>query len=177
MQRSEKTTAVQEVVEILENAKGVFVTDYAGLTVEKMSVLRQKCRAAKVQYKVIKNTLARRAADQTGQSVINPYFKGPSAIAYSYDDPSAPARVIKEFLRDNPKPKIRVTLFEGQFFGPERIDEIAALPSRKELVARVVGGLNSPIQGLVYGLNGLLSKFVRTLDAVRESKAASPSAQ
>jgi large subunit ribosomal protein L10 len=173
MLRLEKETVVKDVTEIFEKAKSVFVTDYTGLTVEKMSVLRRKCRASSVEYMVVKNTLAKRAADKAGRSEINPFFKGPSAIAYSYSDPSTPARIIKEFYKENQKPRIKVTLFEGQFFGPEKIDEIASLPSRNELVARVLGGFNAPIQGLVGGLNGILSKFVRTLDAVRESKAKS----
>jgi large subunit ribosomal protein L10 len=171
MQRSEKEIVVQDVTEVFEKAKGVFVADYAGLTVEKISVLRQKCRAAKVEFKVVKNTLAKRAADAAGKGGINAYFKGPSAIAYSYDDPAAPARVIRDFYKDNQKPKVRGSLFEGEFFGPERIDQIASLPSRNELIAKVLGGFNAPIQGFVGGLNGILSKFVRTLDAVRESKS------
>jgi large subunit ribosomal protein L10 len=171
MQRSEKDIVVQDVTEVFEKAKGVFVADYAGLTVEKISVLRQRCRAAKVEFKVVKNTLAKRAAEAAGKGGINAYFKGPSAIAYSYDDPSAPARVIRDFFKENQKPKVRGSLFEGEFFGPEKIDQIASLPSKKELIAKVLGGFNAPISGLVGGLNGILSKFVRTLDAVRESKS------
>jgi large subunit ribosomal protein L10 len=171
MQRSEKDVVVQDVTEVFEKAKGVFVADYAGLTVEKISVLRQKCRAAKVEFMVVKNTLAKRAADAAGKGGINPYFKGPSAIAYSYDDPSAPARVIREFYKDNQKPKVRGSLFEGEFFGPEKTEAIATLPSKNELIARVLGGFNAPITGFVGGLNGILTKFVRTLDAVRESKS------
>jgi large subunit ribosomal protein L10 len=171
MQRSEKETVVQDVTEIFEKAKSIFVTDYEGLTVEKISVLRQKCRASAVEYRVVKNTLAKRAADKAGKSEINPYFKGPSAIAYSFEDASAPARIIKEFFKENQKPKVRFSLFEGQFYGPEKLDEIAALPPRNVLIARVLGGFNAPIQGLVGTLSGILSKLVRTLDAVRESKS------
>jgi large subunit ribosomal protein L10 len=170
MQRSEKETVVQDVTDIFMKAKSVFVTDYEGLTVEKMSVLRRKCRASSVEYRVVKNTLAKMAADKAGKAEINPYFKGPSAIAYSFEDASAPARIIKEFFKENQKPKVKFTLFEGQFYGPDRLDEIAALPSRNELIARVLGGFNAPIQGLAGALSGILSKLVRTLDAVRESK-------
>jgi len=171
MQRSEKETVIQDVTEIFQKAKSVFVTDYEGLTVEKMSVLRQKFRASSVEYRVVKNTLAKMAAEKAGKSEINPYFKGPSAIAYSFQDASAPARIIKEFFKDNQKPKVKFTLFEGEFFGPERLDEIAALPPRNELIARILGGFNSPIQGLAGVLGGILSKLVRTVDAVRESRA------
>jgi large subunit ribosomal protein L10 len=175
MQRSEKETVVQEVTDVFARAKSVFVTDYAGLTVEKMSVLRQRCRAAKVEYRVVKNTLARQAAENAGQGAMQPYFKGPTAIAYTFDDPSAPARVIAAFSKEHQKPTVRGSLFEGHCYGPERVAEIAALPSRSELVSRVLGGFQAPIRGVVCGLNGILSKFVRTVDAVRESKAqASP---
>jgi len=173
MQRSEKETVVQDVTDVFMKAKSVFVTDYEGLTVEKMSLLRRKCRASAVEYRVVKNTLAKMAADRAGKGQINPYFKGPSAIAYSFEDASAPARIIKDFFKENQKPKVKFTLFEGTFYGPEKLDEIAALPSRTELIARVVGGLNAPIQGLAGALGGILSKLVRTVDAVRESRAKS----
>ena len=170
MQRSEKESVIQEVTEVFEKAKGVFVADFAGLTVEKISALRKKCRAAKVEFMVVKNTLAKRAADKAGKSGINPFFKGPSAIAYSFDDPTAPARIIKEFFKENQKPTVRGSLFDGLFLGADKIDQIASLPSRNELIARMLGGFNAPIQGLVGSLNGILTKFVRTLDAVRDSK-------
>lgn len=171
MQRTEKEAVVQDVTEVFKNAGGVFVADYAGLTVEKISALRKKCRAAKVEFKVVKNTLAKRAADAAGKSGINPYLKGPSAIAYSFDDPAAPARIIRDFYKENQKPRVRGSYFEGGYFGPDQFEQIAALPSKKELVAKVLGGFNAPIQGFVGGLSGILSKFVRTLDAVRESKS------
>jgi len=171
MKRSEKETVVQDMTEIFEKAKSVFVTDYEGLTVAKISVLRQKFRASAVEYRVVKNTLAKMAADKAGKSEINLYFKGPSAIAYSFEDASAPARIIKDFFKDNQKPKVKFSFFEGEFYGPAKLDEIAALPSRNELIARMLNGLNAPIQGLVGSLNGILSKLVRTLDAVRDSRA------
>jgi large subunit ribosomal protein L10 len=171
MQRSEKETVVEEVIEVFQKAKSVFITNFEGLTVEKISVLRNKCHESAVEYRVVKNTLARMAAEKAGWPDIGKYFKGPSAIAYSYQDPSAPARVIKNFFKDNKKPTVKISLFEGIYYGPEKMDEIAALPSRDQLIAQVMSGLNGPIQNLVGVFSGLLSKFVRTLDAVRESKA------
>lgn len=170
MKRTEKEAVVEEVTAIFQKAKSVFITDYTGLTVEKMSAFRRKCREASVDYLVVKNTLARMGAEKAGWKDLGPYFKGPSAIAYSFVDPVAPARVIQEFLKENEKPKIKVSIFEGQFIGPERVKEIATLPSREELIAKLLGELNAPIQGLVFGLNALLTQFVRTVDAIRESK-------
>jgi len=170
MIRSEKEVVVKEIVDILTNAKSVFLTDFKGLNVEKMGELRRKCRESSVQYQVIKNTLGRRAAKEAGWDDLIEHLEGPSALAYSYDDPVAPARIISEFAEEAEKPTIKVSLFEGQFYGPDKVDVIKKLPSRDVLLGKLVSGLNSPIQGFVGGLHGLLQKLVMTLDAVKTSK-------
>jgi len=170
MARPEKEAVVEEVSEILERAKGVFITDFQGLNVEMMGDLRRKCREASVGYRVVKNTLARLAAKKVGYGEMVDSFEGPSAIAYSFDDPSAPARIISEFAKKSEKPRIKVSLFEGVFYGAERIKEIASLPSRNALLTQMVRGFASPIQGFAGGLYGLLQKLVMTFDAVRNIK-------
>ncbi|MFH1940973.1 MAG: 50S ribosomal protein L10 [bacterium] len=169
MARPEKEAVVEEVAEILVKAKGVFVTDFQGLNVEAMMDLRRKCREASVGYYVVKNTLARLAASKVGRDEMVNYLEGPSAIAYSYDDPSAPARVISEFSRKTEKPTIKMSLFEGVFYGPESVELIASLPTKEVLYTRMVGGFQTPIRGLVGSLNGLLQKAVMTLNAVKEA--------
>jgi len=166
----EKEAIVEEVAEILERAKGVFVTDFQGLNVEMMGDLRRKCREASVGYRVVKNTLARLAAKKVGWDEMVDYFEGPSAIAYSFEDPSAPARIISEFAKEVEKPTIKVSLFEGIFYGPERVEEIVSLPSKDALLTQMLVGLTTPIQGLVGGLYGLLQKLVMTFDAVKNAK-------
>jgi large subunit ribosomal protein L10 len=173
MSTPEKEAVVQEMTEILEKATSVFVTDYKGLDVEQISAFRKKCREQSVHYLVVKNTLARIAAEKTGWGEMIEHLKGPSAVAYSYDDPSAPARVIKEFTKDKDKPEIKVSLFEGVFYGPEKMDMIASLPSKEVVLSQVAGAFKAPIQGFTGVMGGLLSQFVRTLDAVREEKARS----
>ncbi len=170
MAHAEKEAVVRQVADIFKKAKSVFVTDFTGLNVEQTMALRMKFRESKVGYVVVKNTLARIAAEQAGCSDLGKYLKGPSAIAYSFDDPSSPARIIKDFTKTLDKPKIKVSLLEGEFYGPEQTDAIASMPSKKELLARVVGGFNSPIQAFAGCLHGLLAKTVRTLDAVRLQK-------
>jgi large subunit ribosomal protein L10 len=170
MARPEKEAAVQEVAEILEKAKSVFINDFQGLNVEKMGELRQKCREASVGYRVVKNTLARLAVQKVGRDEIVKYLEGPSAIAYSYEDPSAPARVLSEFAKAEDRPTIKASLFEGTFYGPERVKDIAMLPSKEVLLSNIVRGFSAPIQGLACGLSGILSKFVRTLNAVKETQ-------
>jgi len=170
MERPEKEAVVKEVVEIFENAKGVFITDFQGLNVEKISELRRKCREASVSYRVIKNTLARLAAKEVGHEEMISFLEGPSAIAFSYDDPSAPARVITEFAKQADKPTIKMSLFEGEFFGPDKVAQIAALPSKKVLLTKIAGGLNAPLQGFAYALNGLLLKLVYALNEIKNVK-------
>ena len=170
MPRPEKEAVVQEIAEIFKNAKGVFINDFQGLNVEKMGELRQKCREASVEYRVVKNTLARLAAKEAGWEEMTDFLQGPSAIAFSYDDPSKPARVLTEFAKAEEKPKLKMSLFEGAFYGPDKVKEIAVLPSKDILLTKIVGGFNSPIQGFVGGLSGLIRKFVLTLNAVKESK-------
>jgi large subunit ribosomal protein L10 len=171
MLRKEKEEVVDSIAQIFEEAKSVFLTDFEGLNVELMEEFRHQCREASVNYRVIKNTLGRLAAKKAGQEEIIQYFEGSSAIAYSYDDPSAPARVISEFTKKAEKPKIKVTLFEGSFYGPDKVKEIASLPSKEILLAKLVGGLNSPIQNFVGDLYAILQKLVLAVNAIRESKS------
>lgn len=173
MPTPEKEAVVQEIAKILENARGVFINDFQGLNVEKMGVLRQKCREASVGYRVVKNTLTRLAVKKVGWEVMIEHLDGPSAIAYSYEDPTAPARVLTEFAKTEEKPTIKASVFEGVFYGPERVKEIAALPTKDVLIAKVLGGFNAPIQGLVGGLSSLVQKLVFTLDAVKGVKEKS----
>lgn len=173
MARPEKEASVKEITETFQNAKSIFVTDYQGLDVEKISEFRRNCREKAVEYKVVKNTLARIAAKNAGFEQMADYLQGPSAIAYTFEDPSSPAKVISEFAKENNKPEIKMSLFEGVFYGPDKVEEIAKLPTKDELLAQMVGTMKSPIQGFVGCLGGLLSNLVRTLDAVREEKEKS----
>lgn len=170
MARPEKEATVQEITETFKNATSIFVTDYQGLNVEKISQFRRNCREKSVEYKVIKNTLARIAAKNAGFEQMADYLQGPSAIAYTFEDPSSPAKVISDFAKENDKPQIKMSLFEGVFYGPEKVEQIASLPTKDELLSKMVGSLKSPIQGFAGCLSGLLGNFVRTLDAVREQK-------
>ncbi|MBN2031503.1 50S ribosomal protein L10 [bacterium] len=173
MATPEKETIVAEVTEIFENAKSVFVTDFQGLNVEMISEFRNRCRKASVGYRVVKNTLTRLAARNAGLDEMVDNLSGPSAIAYSYEDPSAPAKVIQDFAKQTDKPTIKVALFEGEFYGPSTVREIVDLPSRSVLLAKLLGGCNAQIQNLVIGLHGLLSKLVFVIDAVKKIKEKS----
>lgn len=174
--RPEKQEAVTQIAAKLSSAKSVFLTDYSGLTVEAITNLRRNLRKSQVEFQVSKNTLARIAAQEVGFKDLVPHLEGPTALAYGMGDPTAPAKVLTEFLKTNEKPKVKAIIFEGKYFDAKSMAEIATLPSREMLLARLLGSLNSPITGLASSLSGIIRKLAYALNAVAESKGKSEAA-
>lgn len=125
---------------------------------------------ASVQYRVVKNTLARLSAKSAGFEELLEYLEGPTAMAFGMNDPVAPAKVIDEFSKKTDKLKVKACLFEGVLFGAEDVSKIAALPSKQELLTKLAGVLNAPLSNLVFSLNGILSKLVFALNAIKDQK-------
>ncbi|MDZ7272072.1 MAG: 50S ribosomal protein L10 [candidate division KSB1 bacterium] len=170
MARPEKERVVAEVSEGLTRARGIYVTDFSGLNVEEVTELRKTLRDANVQYRVVKNTLARRSVRQAGYEALLPHLTGPTAFALSFDDPGVPARVLRDFAQKKNKLAIKAIVYEGELIDASRVDEICNLPPRNVMVARLLGTMNAPLTRLVYTLNGVLAQFVRVLDAIRAQK-------
>jgi large subunit ribosomal protein L10 len=123
-----------------------------------------------VEYKVVKNTLTRLSAKSAGFEELNEYLEGPTALAFGLDDPAAPAKVIKEFIKDSDKLKVKACLFEGSLLGEEMLSDLASLPSRDEVIGKLAGVLNAPIANLAGALNGVLAQVVNVLNAVKSQK-------
>ncbi len=170
MPTAEKEAAVAEVAQKLKDAKSVFLTDFTGLNVEEITRLRRTFTGVNVQYRVVKNTLARLSLKEAGCEDLLEYLDGPTAMAFGMDDPVAPAKVIRDFSKKNDKLTVRACLFEGVLFGEEKVGQIADLPSRQESLAMLSSVLQAPISNLAYSLNGVLSKFVYAISAVKEQK-------
>ncbi len=170
MPTPEKVAVVEEVAEQLKQAKSVFLTDFSGLNVEEINNLRKSFRGASVQYRVVKNTLARLSAKSAGYDDLLEYLEGPTALAFGMDDPTAPAKIITKFTKETDKLKIKACLFEGVLIGTDRINEIINLPTKDELLGKLAGTLHAPLSKLVFSLNGILTKLVFALDAVRKQK-------
>jgi len=169
--RPKKAELVESITKKFSAAKSIFLTDYSGLTVEAITELRRNLRKSKAEYLIVKNTLARISARKAGCEAIVPHLDGPTAVALGMGDPVAPAKIISDFLRaDREKPKIKACLLEGQLYEGARAIELAKLPSRNELLARLLGALNSPMTGLAQVLSGALRNFVYALNAVAEKK-------
>ncbi|NLN07721.1 MAG: 50S ribosomal protein L10 [Firmicutes bacterium] len=170
--REKKEKIVSEIKTDLSRAKAAIVTDYRGLNVEQITSLRRALRAEKVKYMVVKNTLAKRAAQELGITGLDAYLEGPTAIAYGFEDPVAPAKILTKFAKEFEFLKLKGGLLEGALMDTAMIKTLADLPSREVLLAKLAGAFAAPMTGFAGAAQALLRKFVATLDAVREKKAA-----
>jgi large subunit ribosomal protein L10 len=169
MARPEKVEQVELLTEKLRNARVAVLTDYRGLTVGQLQDLRGRLRAQDVEYRVVKNTLARRAAVEAGHADIQEQLKGPVAIAFGGEDIGAPARLLAEFIRQT---RLRLDivggLVEGRVMGPEQVRQVADLPPREVLLGQLLGTLQSPIAQLVGTIQAPVQQLVGLLEAYRE---------
>ena len=173
--RPEKQAAVAGLKEQLSTAKGVVLTGYKGLTVAQDMKLRAKFRETGVSYHVVKNTMLRIAANETGLEGLDPVLNGTTAIAVSADDAVAPAKVIYDFIKENKLEKtevltIKAGVVEGKIIGVDEVKALASLPSREVLIAKVLGSMQAPISGMVNVLQGTIRNMVYVLDAIRAQK-------
>lgn len=171
MTLEEKQAVVAEVSQRIRDAQAAILAEYRGLTVAQMTALRREARDAGVFLRVVKNTLARRAVAGTEFECLQAHLTGPLAFAASAD-PVATAKVLSRFAKEHDQLKITVGAMGGQLMSVEDIKALATLPSREELLARLLGTLQAPIQKFVRTLNEVPAGFVRTLAAVRDAKQA-----
>lgn len=173
MKREQKTEAIQQVAEKLNRAQGVYLTEFSGLTVAEVSALRREFRKAGIEYKVIKNTLIKKALEQTKISdKFAAGLKNTTGVAFGYDDPIAPAKIIKKFSGDNEKLKFKMAAIEGAVFEQNSLPELASMLSRIENIGRVAGTINSVISGVPGTVNAVMRNLVSVLDQVAKQKAA-----
>jgi large subunit ribosomal protein L10 len=150
----------------------IVVTDYKGLDVASINDLRRKLREANIEYQVVKNTLLVRAAEDTEVALIKDHFKGPSAVAISYDDPVAPAKVLTQFAKDNKKREIKVGVLNGKVLDVEAIKALATLPSREVMLAQFLSVLNAVPTSFVRVLAEIPRSLLNVLSAIKDQKEA-----
>ena len=162
---------VKELSDVLSKAKAVYFTKYDGLNVGDITKLRSEFFKVDVDYKVAKNTLIKLAAEENKISGIDDLLKGSTALAISYDEPVAPAKVIKEFKKDNELPEVKGILFEGEFMPGNEFKRLADLPSKEELLSMLAAMLKSPLQKLVSTLNAPMQNTLGALNNLKENKS------
>lgn len=166
----QKKEVVNELTEKIKSAKAMVLADYRGLTVEQDTELRNALRKAGIEYKVVKNTLTRFAMKENGLGEIETHLNGPTALALSENDPVAPAKVLAEYAKKYEKLELKAGVVEGKIIDINGIKALAELPPREVLIAKVLGGFNAPISGLVNVLNGNIRGLVVALNAIAEQK-------
>ena len=167
----QKQAVVAEVAKQVAGAQAIVMVENRGMPVADITRLRAKARASGVYFRVVKNTLVRRAVAETPFAALADKMVGPLAYGIG-TDPVAVAKVLNDFAKGNEKFVITGGAMPGQVMSPREIAALAALPSRQELVAKLLGTMQAPIAKLVRTLNEVPSKFVRTLAAVRDAKAS-----
>jgi large subunit ribosomal protein L10 len=170
LKRTEKEKVIEALHEKLSRARTVLLTDFRGLNVSAMSELRSQLRGASVEYRVVKNSLMTRAADGTDMALLKDHLIGPCAVALSYEDSVAPAKILVKFSEDNSALEVKVGVVEGQVVDLAGIKRLSKLPSREVLLTQVLSVMNAPATGLVTVLSGVLRNFMGVLEAVKRQK-------
>lgn len=173
MKKEEKVTAVAELTEKFGRARLAILTECVGLPVNEVTELRKQLRGAKAEYRIVKNTLAARAAEGTVLADLKAYLKGPTGVVIGYDDPVLPTKVLKDFISAEKRDqKIRMTagVLEGKILQPAELAAVAKLPKKEVLIAMLLSAMQGPIRGVVYTLSAVLSKFVRVIAAIQDKR-------
>lgn len=169
----QKKKEVSELADHLKVAHTGVIVNYKGITVEADTKLRKELREAGCKYKVVKNTLLRLALQEAGIAGLDDVLQGTTAVAVHPEDYVAPAKILEKFAESNDTFEIKAGFIDGKSAGPDEIKTLAKLPSKEELVAQVLRGLNSPISGFVTVLNGTMRGLVVALNAIAEKQKES----
>lgn len=156
--REIKEAKVSEIREKMEKAQGIIFAKYQGLTVEEDTELRKSLREAGVEYKVYKNTLTTLAAKELGFDGIVDVLQGPLSVAFGYEDPTVPAKVLNDFAKTHKKLELVAGIVQGEIFDEAKVRQLATIPAREVLIAKLLGSFKAPLSNLAYLLNAIAEK-------------------
>ncbi|MGH2969127.1 MAG: 50S ribosomal protein L10 [Solirubrobacteraceae bacterium] len=171
MNREQKAAVIDEVAGRIREAEAVFAVDYRGISVPQAAELRTRLREADASFRIVKNTLTLRAADQAGAGALKELLEGPTAMTFVRGDAATAAKTLRDFRRTTQLLEFKGGWMNGESLTPEAIDAIAQLPSRDVLYGRLVGMVASPLTGLAGALGGLIGGLARQLQQVAEQKS------
>lgn len=173
MNKNEKSEIISEVRELIDGSSALYLTDYGGIPVSEITTLRNELRKEGVTYKVIKNSLFERALKESGKyEKLGDYLTGMTGYAFASGNPVAPAKIIKKYFEASKKFKLKACYIESQFYDGSRLSELATLPSKEEIIAGILGSLNSPASGIVGAINAVFRDLVNVVDQISKREAA-----
>ncbi len=170
MKKNEKKDIVSGIKKKMESLTVAVLADYKSMTVKEVTDLKRRLRAEGAEFIVAKNTLAKLAVVSEELKAFKDLLSGPTAIIIGTKDPVNPIKILAKFVSETEKPKIKGGIFDGRYATAQEISAISKLPGRQELIAKAVGGIKSPLFGLVFVLSGNLRKLVYALQAIKEKK-------
>ncbi|KMQ51377.1 50S ribosomal protein L10p (P0) [Chitinispirillum alkaliphilum] len=170
--RAERTAVIDDLEQEFKHASGIYLADNDKINVEKVTKLRTDLRKQGIKFLVVKNTLAKEACKRLGIENLDPHFKGPTAVVVTESEGAVPAKILKQFQKENKLLSIKAAYVDGSYFDGNQAVQLADLPSREALLSMLLGCLQSPVGNFAGVLNGIMTKFVRTLDAVKEQKGS-----
>lgn len=171
MPTPQKEQILQDTRERIEGVRGIYLADLSGMTVESVSLLRRRCREQKIQIKVIKNTLLKRAFNAHGITMLDPHLEGPTGLVYSREDEMIPARVLSEFARQFERPRLKAAVVDGQLFDDKAIATLATLPSREVLLSQLLGTFIAPMTQFLAAIEATLALPAVMADVLEKEKA------
>ena len=172
MTKAQRQDTVAALQEKLKASPNVYLTDFTGLDVDRMTDLRRRLRGAGVKYMVVKNTLFQRALTANEVTALDDHLTGPTGVVFAGDDSVAAAKVLTEFIKEHERPEIKVGLLDGDAVTADEVHRLAKLPSQDQLLAQLAGMMQGPVAGFLGALNGLLYQFVGAVEALRAQRSA-----
>lgn len=168
----DKKAIVSELATVAASAHSAVAAEYRGLSVAQMTDLRRKARSTGVYLRVVKNNLAKRAIEGTDFACMQSELQGPLILAFSEEEPSSAARLVKDFAKENDQLKVRLVSFGGELMGANDIDRLASLPTRDEALSQLLATMKAPLDKFARTVNEVPGKLVRTVAAIRDQKQA-----
>ena len=157
MPTPQKEQILNDTNERIREAQGLYLADFTGMSVEKLSLLRKKCREQKVQFRVIKNTLLKRAFNARGISALDEFLVGPTGLVFSLVSEMSPAKILSDFAKEHELPRIKAAVVNGRLYDSKQVSQLAALPSREVLLSQVLGTLIAPMTAFLAAIEATVA--------------------
>lgn len=171
MPTPQKEAILQDTQQRIAEVRGLYLADFSGMTVQSLSLLRTKCREQGVQFKVIKNTLLKRAFNERGIQELDDHLVGPTGLVFSPTDEMAPAKILADFAKEHEKPRVKAAVVDGRLYDEKAIVQLAKLPSREVLLSQLLGTFVAPMTTFLGAVNALLATPANMADALAREKS------
>jgi len=171
MPTPQKEEILRDTGERIRDVGGLFLADFSGMSVEKISLLRKKCREQQVQFKVIKNTLLKRAFNERGITELDPFLNGPTGLVFHPVDAVTPTRILVDFAKEHERPRVKAAVIDGRLVEDQEIKQLASLPSREVLLQQVLGTVIAPMTQFLAAVDAALRTPALMVDALERERA------